>query len=398
MKRVKVIHVITRFDKGGSSENTFLTVSGLDSSRYEVLLVKGLSLESDMGVPERKAAKDNLVSAEAKGVRVLTIPELIRRLHVFNDAKSFFSLLRIFRRERPHIVHTHTSKAGILGRWAAFFSGVPVIVHTPHGHVFWGYFSRPLSFFFRLLEKATAAVTDRIIALTDQEKTDHAEAGVAPDNKFSVVHSGVALEPFTDFHGDIPTLKEKHLLPRGATVVGTIGRLAPVKGHRYLMDAMEKVVKGRPDVYLVLTGDGDLLGELKTQAGRLGVADRVRFTGWLPDVAEILSLFDVFVFPSLNEGMGKVLVEAMAMGKPVIATRVGGIVDLVTHGKNGLLVPPADAGALAEAIESLLSNPDGSKGMGKEGRRVAGRYDAQSMVSRIDGIYVDLLRQKGIRP
>ena len=136
MERIKVIHVVTRFDKGGSAENTFLTVMGLDKQKYDVLLVKGMSVESAMGEEERKAVGHSLSRAERAGVRISTVPDLVRDIRPVKDWRAFWALLNIFRRERPHIVHTHTSKAGFLGRWAARLSKVPLIVHTPHGHVF----------------------------------------------------------------------------------------------------------------------------------------------------------------------------------------------------------------------------------------------------------------------
>ncbi|MEI8174274.1 MAG: glycosyltransferase, partial [Deltaproteobacteria bacterium] len=142
MEKIKVIHVITRFDKGGSSENTFLTVQGLAKEKYEVILIRGLSEESRMGTEEAAAVERNLTEAEKSGVKVITIPGLVRSIQPLNDLKTLLNLIRIFKNERPHIVHTHTSKAGILGRWAVFFAKVPIIVHTPHGHVFWGYFNK----------------------------------------------------------------------------------------------------------------------------------------------------------------------------------------------------------------------------------------------------------------
>ena len=166
MQKIKVAHVITRFDKGGSAENTFLTVRGLDKKKYEVLLIKGLSHESFVGKKEAAAVDENLKEAEKNGVKILTLPSIIRSIAPAQDIKAFFSLISIFKSEKPRIVHTHTSKAGILGRWAAFFAKVPVIVHTPHGHVFWGYFNKCKTSVFVFLERLTARITDRIITLT----------------------------------------------------------------------------------------------------------------------------------------------------------------------------------------------------------------------------------------
>ena len=195
--KVKVIHIITRFDKGGSAENTFLTIKYLDKERYGVILARGLSKEFDLGAQEAQAVENNLAEAKRNGVKIVTIPELVRRIHPLYDLKAFVTLIKIFREECPHIVHTHTSKAGLLGRWAAFFARIPIIVHTPHGHVFWGYFSRWKTLVFVFLEKLTAYITDKIITLTEQEKRDHLRYNIASEDKFLHVHSGVDLTKFT---------------------------------------------------------------------------------------------------------------------------------------------------------------------------------------------------------
>ncbi len=387
MERIKVIHVVTRFDKGGSAENTFLTVMGLDKQKYDVLLVKGMSVESAMGAEESKAVGHSLSRAERAGVRILTVPDLVRDIRPVKDWRAFWALLNIFRRERPHIVHTHTSKAGFLGRWAARLSKVPLIVHTPHGHVFWGYFSRPTSLFYALLERWTARITDRIVVLTEQEKKDHLSFCIAPEDKFEVVHSGVGLDNFRRVCRDPAQAKEDLGIPSRAAVIGTVGRLTPIKGHRFLIEAARGVLAEHPDTVFILVGDGESAEALSSLATRLGISGNIRFLGWRPDVAEIISAVDIFVFPSLNEGMGRAVVEAMALGKPVVASRVGGIVDIVRDGENGLLVPPADSDELAAAIKSLLSDPAERERLGQEGKRQALLYDAERMVRRIEVLY-----------
>jgi glycosyltransferase involved in cell wall biosynthesis len=389
-KKIKVIHVITRFDKGGSAENTFLTLCGLDRSKYNLVLVKGPSEESQMGDREQEAVKANLTEAETAGVRIITVRELVRNLSPGLDLKAFLSLYRIFREEKPHIVHTHTSKAGILGRWAALLARVPIILHTPHGHVFWGYFGFMQTGLFIVLEKITALFTDRIIALTDQERADHLRFHIAPDKKFTTIHSGADLSLFNAALYDRSKMKTDLHIPPDDLVVGTVGRLTPVKGQIHLLEAAAKVFAVRPDTTFVFLGDGELQPELQKRAAEMGVADRVRFPGWRPDAAAIMSVFDVFALPSLNEGMGRVLVEAMALSKPIIASRIGGITDLVVHGKNGLLVPPRDANAIAEAIFVLLGDEPRRKVMGGEGRRMAEGFSAEGMIEKINALYEQL--------
>ncbi|MCG2754090.1 MAG: glycosyltransferase family 4 protein [Desulfobacteraceae bacterium] len=391
MKRIKVIHIITRMDKGGSAENTLLTVMGLDKESYDVVLVKGLSVESNMADDETRAVEEMVKEAEREGIRIITVPGLVRRIHLFYDLKAFFALIKILRYEHPDIVHTHTSKAGIMGRWAAFLTGIPVIIHTPHGHVFWGYFGRCKTLFYIILEKLTACITDKIIALTEQEKKDHLHFLIASEDKFSVVHSGINLDRFSNLSVDPAVMKRELEIPEGNLVVGTAGRLTPVKGQRYLIEAARKIVDVKPDTTFVFLGDGELLNELKNMAFRLGIRENVKFLGWRPDVAEVMSTFDIFVLPSLNEGMGRVLVEAMAMGKPIVASDVGGIADLVVDGKNGFLVPAADVEIMVVRINDLLESAEKRKKMGENGKSRAANYSSNLMVKNIDQLYRAML-------
>lgn len=391
MRKTRVIHVITRFDKGGSAENTFLTAAGLDREAYEVLLVMGPSGESGMGPLERASVEENLSRLRARGVKILTLASLVRRVSPVKDLAALAALWRLFRRERPAIVHTHTSKAGILGRWAAWLAGVPVVVHTPHGHVFWGYFGPAKTRAFILLERLTALVTDRLVMLTDQERLDHLRFRVAPEDKFSTVHSGVDLGRFMDPAGGWDGMRRSLGIPDGAFVVGAAGRLTAVKGHRHLLDAARTVVDRHPQTVFVFLGAGELLGELQRQAATLGIEANVRFAGWRPDVGLAMSAFDLFAFPSINEGMGKALVEAMALEKPVVASRIGGIADLVNDGVNGFLVPPSDPEALADRILFLMDNPETARRMAAKATEAATAFGSDAMVRKIESLYADLL-------
>ncbi len=394
MRKIKVAHIITRFDQGGSAENTFLTVRGLDKNRYDVILVRGLSLESKMNGAEQKVVNERLADLSRYGVRVFTVPELVRRVDPVCDAGALVSLISIIRRERPTIVHTHTSKAGLLGRLAAFLCRVPVIVHTLHGHVFWGYFTSWKTKFFIFLERVFALLTDRIITLTEQEKKDHLDVRIGRLNQFRTIHSGVELEKFTESGIDPLSMRQALGITHNAHVVGTVGRLIPIKGSDFLIEAAGGVIHEKPETVFVFLGEGELQKKMEDRALELGIRDRVVFLGWRPDVASVMSTFDVFAFPSLNEGMGKALVEAMAMGKPVVASNVSGIRDLVVDGENGFLVPPARTEMLAQRITHLLENPQLRQAFGEAGRKIAWRYTAESMVKEIDELYGELLAVK----
>ncbi len=389
MNRIRVIHVITRFDKGGSAENTYLTCMGLDPELYDVQLVIGPSDESAMGPEETACVEENLARLRARGVKILTLAGLVRRVSPVKDLVTLLALWRLFRRERPRIVHTHTSKAGILGRWAAWLAGVPAVIHTPHGHVFWGYFGPARTRFFIFLEKLSALVTDRLVMLTDQERIDHLRVGIAPEEAFVTIHSGVELVPFMAAKAARDEARRALGIPDGAFAVGTVGRLTAIKGPGVLVDAARRVIGRHPDSVFVFLGAGELLEALQTRAADLGIAASVRFAGWRPDAARLMSALDCFAFPSINEGMGKALVEAMALEKPVVASRVGGIIDLVDDGVNGFLVPAGDSQALAERILFYLENPETARRMARRAAEKAAVYGSAAMVRKIEALYAE---------
>jgi glycosyltransferase involved in cell wall biosynthesis len=394
-EKIKVIHIITRLDMGGSAQNTLLTALNHDLQRYTVTLIKGSTRESAMTPEETRHVKNQLDAVETKGVKVIDVSSLVRRISPSNDLKAFFSLFRNLQRSKPHIAHTHTSKAGLLGRLAAWLARVPVIVHTPHGHVFYGHFGRLQSRLFLLLERLLGRITHHQIALTSEEAKDYIALRVSNPESTSVVHSGVGLNRFQQGKKGRHRIRKELGIPRDALVVGFVGWLIAIKGVGFLVQAMAGLREEHPGCLLVLVGKGDEKGDeevkLKRQVESLGLGDKVLFLGWRADVAQIMSCFDLFVLPSLNEGMGRVLVEAMAAGLPIVASRVGGIPDLVKEGKNGLLVPPADAAALERAISNLLQDEARRKRMGDAGKRMCRPYSTEAMVGQIDNLYSQLL-------
>lgn len=387
----KIVHIITRMDKGGSAQNTLLTCLAL-SRRYEQVLIHGLSLESQMTERESRSVDSSVKEAEKKGVKIIPLSSLVRRIDPARDLSALFSLWRLMIREKPDIVHTHTSKAGILGRCAARLAGVPAIVHTPHGHVFYGHFGPLSSKMYLLVERLMTLITDRLIALTQGEKNDYIALSVCHPKKIVTIHSGVDVDHYLHVKVNVQRKRKSLGLKPEGLVVGTVGWLLPIKGPMYLLRTMAEVWKSHPQTSLVYVGKGDLEEELRKEASRMGVSERVWFLGWRDDIPEILRILDIFVLPSLNEGMGRVLVEAMAAGRPVVASNVGGIPDLVIEGENGILVPAADSKALAHGIGFLISNPDKRREMGDKGKKMAIRFGTDSMVQKIDRLYLELLR------
>ncbi len=386
----KILHIITRLDMGGSAQNTLLTCHRL-ACKYEMVLVHGLSHESRMTDTENRAVADAMAVAQKDGAKFVAVSSLVRRIDPVRDLAALFFLLRIITKEKPSIVHTHSSKAGLLGRLAARLAGVPCIVHTPHGHVFYGHFGPAASRLFLGLEKLLARWTHRLVALTEGEKNDYLRLAVGRPETLCTIHSGVDVEKFSAVQVDQVAKRRALGLEQNGRVVGFIGWLLPIKGPAHLLRAMSDVWESHPDVHLVFIGKGDMEVDLRTAARKAGSNGRVRFLGWRKDVEQIMPVFDIFVLPSRNEGMGRVLVEAMAAGKPVVASRVGGIPDLIKHGENGLLVPAGDEKSLAAAIKQLIDDPEQAKAMGQRGRQCCTQFSVEAMVGKIDNLYQELV-------
>ncbi|MFH1623647.1 MAG: glycosyltransferase family 4 protein [Pseudomonadota bacterium] len=392
-ERIKIVHIITRLDKGGSAQNTLLTCVGL-TERYELVLVHGLSFESKMTDWEKQTVQSGIEKAKDRGVKVVPMPSLVRRIDPLRDLRSFFSLWRLMIREKPFIVHTHTSKPGILGRWAAKMAGVPIVVHTPHGHVFYGHYGPVASRFFLVIERFTASITDRMVALTEGERKDYIAFSVCDPDKIATIHSGVEIDRYMTAKVNAEDKKKSLGLGPKGLVVGTVGWLLPIKGPTYLLKAMAQVWQSHPEIKLVFVGKGELEDELRTEAFRMGVPEKVIFLGWRDDIPEIMQVLDILVLPSLNEGMGRVLLEAMAAGKPIVASNVGGIPDLVKDGHNGFLVNSGDANGLSSAIRKLIIDKKMRDEMGSRGRAMVKDYSVEKMVEKIDTLYSSLYQIK----
>ncbi len=383
-ERIRVLHIITRLIVGGAQENTLLTVEHLDRVRYEVTLASGPSTGPEGSLEQRIPPA---LAFEA-------IPDLVRPPDPRRDMRALARLYALMMRNRYHIVHTHTTKAGILGRCAARLAGVPVVVHTPHGHAFHGYLNRAGSGALTYVERWMSRWSDCIICLTDAERQDHLRLGVGSPEKFEIVPSGIELERFRAVRE--PAAQRRGLLgfSRRGPMVGCVARLVAVKGVEFLLEAVPKIRAAVPEVTVVFVGDGPLRGQLESRAQALGLDGGVVFLGLRDDVAELLPLFDVVVLPSLNEGMGRAAVEAMAAGRPVVGARVSGLRDVIDHEVSGLLVPPADAPAIADAVVRVLRTPGLARSLTEAAERALDAYSVEAMIGRIDALYVSLLKAK----
>jgi glycosyltransferase involved in cell wall biosynthesis len=384
LNKIRVLHIITRLDPGGSATNTLETVRRLDPARFEVDLVSGKT-DDPSGNVQR--------FVERHGIRCIFINDLVRNVDCIRDIKAFIALVRAIRRGQYAIVHTHSSKAGIMGRWAARFAGVKAVVHTPHGHVFYGYFSRLTTGIFIMAERVTALITDVLIELTPQGVEDHLALGIGRARQWAVVPSGIDLNQFTPDPRARACVRRDFGIRDDELLLLCVGRLEAVKGQSALIDAMPQVVAAHSGVRLIFVGDGRDRPALEARARRLGLERQVFFAGFRDDPAACHNAADIFILSSLNEGMGRAAVEAMACGKPVVLSRTGGMAGLIDDGVEGFLCPPGDPSALAKAVIRLANDPALRADMAVKARSRAGDYfSLDAMIAGIQGLYERILQ------
>ena len=383
---IPVIHVITRLTLGGSSENTMSTMETLERAGYAGTLALGPESESE-----------TVADARRRGCRIVPIASLGREVRPARDVAAVVALWRLFRRARPAIVHTHTSKAGFIGRLAARLAGVPAVIHQPHGHVFYGYWGPRRTALFVALERLAAPWTDAIVTLTPREVDEHLERGIGRAAQYAVVPSGVPTAALRAAAPSRAAARARLGLAAGAFVVAGVGRLVPIKGFDLLVAALPDVLARVPSTQVVLVGDGAERAALQARAAALGVGDRLRITGAVTDVTVYLAAADVLVAPSRNEGMGRVLVEALALGVPVVGTAVGGIPDVIVDGECGVLVPPEDPPALAEALADLGLDVARRAKLAAAAAPHAEAFSTAVAGAAMTSIYDRLVRARGLR-
>lgn len=382
-EKIRVMRIFSRLNIGGPSIHVVLLTQQLDSSRYETTLVVGR--EGD-----REGSFDAL--ARSKNVSPLTIETMGRSIRAFADLRSFVSLCRLMLRDRPHVVHTHTAKAGALGRLAAFTTGVPVVVHTFHGTVFTGYFGPVGSRVYSVVERALARITDAVIGVSPAVTAELVKHRLRPRHEIRTVPLGLELDRFLDEHPR-GGFRRRLGLPKEAKLIGCVGRLVPIKDLPTLLAAFADV----DGAHLALIGDGPERERLESLGRELGLDRRIHFTGFLSNLEEVYQDLDIVVNSSRNEGTPVSLIEAMAAGVPVVATSVGGTPDLLQNGNLGELVPAGEPKSLSEALTSAIERPEPGRARCARARAaVLAKYRSERLVSDIEVLYRDLLRKNGV--
>jgi glycosyltransferase involved in cell wall biosynthesis len=383
----RVVRLFSRLNIGGPSLHVILLTAGLRERGYETRLVVGREAPSEGNF---------LDLARARGIDYVQLAGLGREIRPLADVVTLWQVYRMLRGWRPAIVHTHTAKAGVLGRLAARLAGVPIVVHTYHGHVLRHYFGPLRTTLFRRLEAFLNRVTDVAVTVSAALRADLIAMGVCPPEKIRVVPLGLELARFTAARPRT-AVREACGAGPGEAVVGIVGRLVPIKDVGSFLEAATRVRETRPGTRFAVVGDGECRAALEAQASALGLAGAVTFLGWRKDLEAVYAGLDVVVNSSLNEGTPVALIEAMAAGRPVVATAVGGTPDLLGGGARGRLVPAADAGALAAAILETLERPEEAAGRARAGRDyVLAHHSAERLLSDIDSLYRELLRPSSV--
>ncbi|MEA2226614.1 MAG: hypothetical protein QOF04_244 [Solirubrobacteraceae bacterium] len=384
---VRVLRVIARMNLGGPAYHVSLLSGRMDAERFSTLLVSGR-------VPAREASSDDL--AGRYGATHHRVEHLGPELRPLEDLRALREVTRIARSFRPHLIHTHTAKAGLIGRMAAeAVRPRPVVIHTYHGHVLEGYFSRPVSAFYRLLERGLALRSDRLIGVSTATVDDLVRLGVAARSKFDVIPLGLDLDGFLALPAEPDGAFRDELGIRPGEVLATfVGRLAPIKRVDVLLRALARARELGAPLRLAVVGDGDLRAELEELAGSLGCADAVHFAGYRRDLQAIVAGTDIAVLTSDNEGTPVALIEAAAGGRPMVSTRAGGVTDVVTPG-TGLLAARGDHEGIAQALTELAADRDRRLEMGARGRaHVGARYRHESLLERMTELYERLLAER----
>ena len=387
-RKIKVAHIIARMITGGADENTLFTIEGLNKEKYEIDLITGEEFD-----------KDILNKVKNHPFDIIQIKGLKWKLNFLYDPIVLLKLIKLLKKKHYDIVHTHTTKAGILGRIAAYISGVPVIVHGLHGSTFQAFDSGLLNWLLFLFERLTGRFTDAYISVSRVLSEKYIERGIGKKENYHTVYSGMELDKFYGVKEKIDCGKKQRELGIDSEdfVIGNVARLEKRKGHKFLIDAFEKVIeerKGCP-LKLLIIGEGDERGNLENYVRKLNLGEKVIFTGYREDVEELMALMDIFVLTSLREGLPRVLVQATAAGIPLVAFNVDGVPEIIKDNYNGFLIRTKDVEQLANRIVRYIDNKKLVLLHGQKGREfIKDKWSIKDMVRRTDQIYSDLVERK----
>jgi len=378
-KKIRVLHIITDLPIGGAQDNTLHTIEELDKDRYDITLachIQGPLIDRAKKIPD---------------VTLINLKHLERNVRPAKDVLTFFAILILLLKNRYHIIHTHSSKPGVLGRLAAWIVGVPVIIHTVHGFPFHDIMNGFLKSFFIGVERIMTGLTDCLITVSNLNLKKIIDLNIAPIAKLTNIYSGIDFKKFNT--QNVGSLKTELSISDSTKLVGIIGRLSLQKDPLCLIRAIPIIRESFPNTHFVFAGTGELRNEVDQEIEELGLNDHITLLGNRDDIPSILHSIDLFVLSSIYEGLGRSLTEAMYCKVPVVATNVEGVPELVQNQMTGCLVEPRDKIGLANGIIYQLGNPERAQLMAENAFRfVDSNFDVHRMVKQIDNLYQKQIR------
>ncbi|MDD5644825.1 MAG: glycosyltransferase family 4 protein [bacterium] len=384
MKKLKIAHIITRMIIGGAQENTAFSVEGLSSKGHDVTLITGPALGPEGSLLEKM---------RNTAANIIIIPQMRREVNPLPDFISFLKLVKILKEGRYDIVHTHSSKAGILGRLAAKKARIKTIIHTIHGLPYHRHQSGALNCFYKICEKCVSGLTDKYITVSESMKEQSMAAGICVNgDKYRVIRSGFDLARYEKPLRQRSEMRAILKIPEKSVVICKIARLFYLKGHEYILEAFSRLNPGANNIYLLLIGDGILKAKLEREAEELGVGKYTVFAGLIDpeEIPDYINASDILVHTSLREGLAKTIPQAYACSKPVISFDTDGAGELVKNALTGYLIPQKDIALLSEAIDKLVQNSGLRYHMGQKGRSlILPYYDKNYMVDEIEKLYLE---------
>lgn len=391
MGKIKVLRIINRFNIGGPTYNaTFLT--SFIGDEYETLLVGGLPEDDE---------SDSLYILEKYGVKPTLIKEMVRKPNFKSDKEAYKKLKQIIRDFQPDIVHTHASKAGALGRKAAFSCKVPIVVHTFHGHVFHSYFGKIKTTIFKTIERSLARKSDAIIAISDIQKNELTDIHrICKKEKVEVVPLGFDLQPFHDKRiTERENTREKFCIADDEVAVAIVGRLAPIKNHDYFLDVIDTIFsKTTKKIRCFIVGDGSEREHIESRVETINAKTKtssIEMTSWISDIGTFNAGMDVICLTSKNEGTPVSLIEAQAAGIPIVTTEVGGVRDIVQDGKTGFVIPVDNQDLFIERLLELVENEKKREKMSQNGWvYVQEKFHYKTLAKNMDQLYRKLIDKK----
>lgn len=378
---MRIVHVITRLIVGGAQENTLLSCEGQHDAGHDVTLLTGPAIGPEGSLLER---------AQTYGYRVQIIDAMRRSILPGKDLATYFELKKRFRELRPDVVHTHSSKAGIVGRWAAHAAGVPRVVHTIHGLAFTASTRSSVNSFYKFLERKTAPISDVIVSVADAMTRASLEANIGRPEQYVTIHSGMDVRPFLNPPRPRDQIRRELGLAESDLAVGTIARLFHLKGHDDLFDLAPNLCAKHPGLKFVFIGDGILRSQFEERIAKAGLKDRFIFTGLVPPtrIPELVNALDIVAHPSRREGLARAIPQGQLARCPVVCYDIDGNAEGLLDGRSGFAVKAFDVKQFGDRLDELLSDESKRKRFGEAGRAFAAeRFDARRMVERLLAVY-----------